>query len=40
MSPYQAEPIPGLELAPDGKGDEGGVVPGDEVLEAEGYSEG
>lgn len=35
VGPQQAEPIPGLELAADGEGDEGGVVPGDEVLGAE-----
>lgn len=34
VGPQQAEPIPGLELAADGEGDEGGVVPGDEVLGA------
>lgn len=36
VGPQQAEPISGLELAADGKGDQGRVVPGDEVLEAEG----
>lgn len=36
VGPQQAEPIPGLELPADGEGDEGGEVPGDEVLGAEG----
>lgn len=32
VRPEEAEPIPRLEAAPDGEGDERGVVPGDKVL--------
>lgn len=36
VRPEEAEPIPRLEAAPDGEGDECGVVPGDKVLRGRG----